>query len=225
VRGIEPDLVAMTKRLFSQEWFTSHNSGLLLIGHFYALVSRENQEQLMALFMKGVNHENNSVRKTAAEVLNTLIPQIPRAPEAELLNVLQELQKDDQDIVKMAGVESLILFAEKLSSSKINSYLIPLFKKFGEASSWRIRFLVAEKITSLGKAFGKEIAQTRLVPLYVGFLKDTESEVRTAALAHLGGFSDLIDTDVVVSKIVPNLSDLATDSFQYVRIALAENLL
>ena len=86
--GLEPDLVAMTKRLFNEEWLTSHNSGTLLIAHFYPLLSRDGQDELMSLFMKAVQHENNSVRKTAAEVLNSLIPQIPKAPEAELLNVL-----------------------------------------------------------------------------------------------------------------------------------------
>ena len=57
----------------------------------------------------------------------------------------------------MSGVESCILFAWKLSSSKVNTYLIPLIKKYGEDKSWRLRYLVAEKIVDIAESFGEEV--------------------------------------------------------------------
>lgn len=175
--------------------------------------------------MRAVEHENISVRKVAAEQLNALIKKIPDAPEGELLSIFQSLQTDNQDIVRMAGVESCILFATKVSASKVNASLVPCIKKYGEDKSWRIRYLVADKIIQVSQAFGKDITTQKLIPLYIQFLQDQESEVRTAAISRLSEFSKIVDTSVIISKIVPQLATLASDSFQYVRIALAENLL
>jgi serine/threonine-protein phosphatase 2A regulatory subunit A len=49
--------------------------------------------------------------------------------------------------------------------------------------------------------------------------------VRTAAAGRLSDFSKIIDAQNIVNKIIPCLKKLQTDSFQYVRSALAENIL
>jgi len=125
----------------------------------------------------------------------------------------------------MAGVESCIRFSQKLSESKINSYCVPFLKKYGEDKSWRIRYLVADKIIDISKAFGEEITISRLLPQYVEFLGDQESEVRTAAITKLSEFIELVPVSAIQNKIIPALPSLQTDTFQYVRIALAENLM
>jgi len=102
--------------------------------------------------------------------LNQLIQKIPDAPEGELLSIFASLQTDQQDIVRMAGVESCILFASKISASQVNAQLVPCIKKFGEDKSWRIRYLVADKIIDIAQAFGPEITKSKLVPLYIQFL-------------------------------------------------------
>lgn len=63
------------------------------------------------------------------------------------------------------------------------------------------------------------------MPFYAGFLKDAESEVRTAAVGRLADFCKILDAQSIIVKIIPNLKDLETDSFTYVRAALAENIL
>ena len=64
-----------------------------------------------------------------------------------------------------------------------------------------------------------------MLPFYAGFLKDAESEVRTAAVGRLADFCKILDAQSIIVKIIPNLKDLETDSFTYVRAALAENIL
>ena len=59
----------------------------------------------------------------------------------------------------MAGVESCIRFASKLPASKISSYLIPFVKKYVEDKSWRLRYLVANKIVDIAGAFGSELTE------------------------------------------------------------------
>ena len=90
-REHESDLVAMIKRLANGDWFTSHMSAALLTPSVYPYVSGAGQRDVFAAFMKAVEHENNSVRKVAAEQLNLLIQKIPDAPEGELLSIFSSL--------------------------------------------------------------------------------------------------------------------------------------
>ena len=77
----------------------------------------------------------------------------------------------------------------------------------------------------LAKGIGVEQAQEALLPYYTLFLKDTESEVRTAAVGRLNEFAQILDAQTIITKVIPNLKHLVNDQFAYVRSALAENIL
>jgi len=64
-----------------------------------------------------------------------------------------------------------------------------------------------------------------LLPYFCSFLKDVESEVRTAAVGRLSDFCKILDPVSIERKIIPCLVDLQNDAFRYVRSALSENLL
>lgn len=49
--------------------------------------------------------------------------------------------------------------------------------------------------------------------------------MRTAASSRLADFCKILDAATIINKIVPCIKKLQTDTFQYVRSALAENLL
>ena len=44
-------------------------------------------------------------------------------------------------------------------------------------------------------------------------------------MGRLADFCKILDAQSIIVKIIPNLKDLETDSFTYVRAALAENIL
>jgi len=77
----------------------------------------------------------------------------------------------------------------------------------------------------LARGIGFEQAREVLLPIYSNFLKDAESEVRTAAVGRLADFCKILDAQAIITKIIPILKDLESDSFTYVRAALAENIL
>ena len=85
-------------------------------------------------------------------------------------------------MVRQYTVESCINFAKKLSTSQIKDNLVPYIEECAKAESWRVRYLIAEKIIDLCKSFGKQIAMGELIGYYVKFLSDIESEVRTVAI-------------------------------------------
>ena len=111
----------------------------------------------------------------------------------------------------MQGIDSCVCLATKLPPSKVNAYLLPYVKKFAEDKSWRIRYLVADRIMDLASSIGYETSKEGLLPYFVSFLSDSESEVRTAAVGRVSDFCKILDADAIISKIVPCLKTLSTD--------------
>lgn len=114
------------------------------------------------------------VRKVASIVLNEMIKLIPKVSETELLNIFSKFFKDEQDSVRMQGIDSCVMFAKHLPQSvlipslsellqKVTAYLLPYIKKFAEDKSWRIRYLVADRIMDLSTGIGFESAKENLL--------------------------------------------------------------
>ncbi len=95
----------------------------------------------------------------------------------------------------------------------MNAYLLPYIKKFAEDKSWRIRYLVADRIMDLATGIGFDQAKDNLLPYFCNFLNDSESEVRTAAVGRISDFCKILDADNIIKKIIPCLKKLSTDQF------------
>jgi serine/threonine-protein phosphatase 2A regulatory subunit A len=95
----------------------------------------------------------------------------------------------------------------------VNQNLLPYIKKFAEDKSWRIRYLVADRIMDLCQGIGLDSAKEQLLPFFCAFLQDSESEVRTAAVSRLSDFCKILDAPSIISKIIPCLKKLQTDTF------------
>jgi serine/threonine-protein phosphatase 2A regulatory subunit A len=93
----------------------------------------------------------------------------------------------------MQGIDSCVQFAHLLPEAKVTAYLLPYIKKFAEDKSWRIRYLVADRIMDLATGIGIQQAIENLLPYFANFLKDVESEVRTAAVGRLSDFCKILD--------------------------------
>lgn len=98
------------------------------------------------------------IRKQASIVLNDMIKLIPKVNETELLAIFSKFYKDEQDSVRMQGIDSIVSFANVLPPNKVQAYLLPYIKKFAEDKSWRIRYLVADRIMKLAQGIGLDQA-------------------------------------------------------------------
>ncbi|CAF5176221.1 unnamed protein product, partial [Rotaria magnacalcarata] len=92
-----------------------------------------------------------------------------------------------------------------------------------EDKSWRVRYVVADKLVELQKAVGSEITKNDLVPAYCSLLKDPEAEVRAAAASKLKDFCNSLPVDtreqIIMSQILPCVKDMVGDMNQHVKSA------
>lgn len=151
VKDFEDEFIGLFTRLIKGDWFTSKVSATMILPSLYPNVSSSGQKGLFKLFSPLCEDSIPQVRKAAAIALTELVLHIPKAPEADLLELFLNFQKDSQDLVKMQGVEALLNFAKVLDSSKFMEYFSTYIKGYAEDKSWRTRYLFANKIDEFGK--------------------------------------------------------------------------
>ena len=93
-----------------------------------------------------------------------MIKLIPKVSETDLLSIFSRFYLDEQDSVRMQGIDSCVGFAKFLKPNQVTSVLLPYIKKFAEDKSWRIRYLVADRIMELADGIGLEAAKEYLTP-------------------------------------------------------------
>jgi len=162
------------------------------------------------------------VRKAASANLKFMIQNTPKYPEAESVGLFQQFCKDEQDPVRFPCIETLLAICQMLPGQKSASYIANFIKMCAEDKSWRMRFVLADKMVELSKVFGMD---EKLAEIFINFLQDAEGEIRTAAVSKCAEFCKLMDSTTIIRKVMPALKKLSTDTLVHVRKALAENLL
>lgn len=66
------------------------------------------------MFIQVSQDDIPQVRKVAATVLNDMIKLMPKVPEQELFKIFGQFFKDEQDSVKMQGIDSCVIFCKHL---------------------------------------------------------------------------------------------------------------
>ena len=208
-------LFEMIKRLMAGDWFTSKLPVASLAPFLFPHSGFKVQQEYLKIFARLSEDPVPQVRKAAAQNLKHLIallPQLEKPPERELLANFDRLSKDEHDSVKILAMDNCLEFLKVLPPTRAAG-LLPFIKSYAESEAWRLRYLVADKIVELAKGGD----QAHLLPYYVKFLDDPESEVRTASVSRLGEFSKMLNGEDIVKKIAPCLKKLSNDTFQYVR--------
>lgn len=114
--------------------------------------------------------------------------------------------------------------------------VVNMVRIFAEDKSWRVRYMIADKLPELCDALGPVATRSDLLPAYTTVLKDAEPEVRTAAAFEVTEFVKRVvalppqsgfnsGLDFAISEIMPIVEQLVTDNAQHVRSALASNII
>lgn len=90
-------------------------------------------------------------------------------------------------------------------------------KACSEDKSWRIRYILADKIAEVGKCLDHDAVMHYLSNYFANFLQDAESEVRTVSASRTADFCKLVDGTTIVKRLLPALKKLSTDPFVHVR--------
>lgn len=68
---------------------------------------------------------------------------------SELLPLFQVVSTDDQDSVRFSSVDSCIALGKKFTPEETRTHLLPTVINLAKDSSWRVRYMVAEKYVNV----------------------------------------------------------------------------
>lgn len=99
--------------------------------------------------------------------------------------------------------------------------MLTFIRSCAEDKSWRMRYMLADKIVDIAKCMDKESVVLNLVDLFANFLQDPEAEIRTIASTRSADFCKFLDSATIIRKVIPALKKLSTDTFVHVRSNIA----
>ncbi|KAM2573341.1 hypothetical protein TB2_005417 [Malus domestica] len=108
----------------------------------------------------------------------------------ELIPFLSE-NNDDDDEVLLAMAEELGVFI---------LYFMMQTCSLDQDKSWRVRYMVMNKLYELCEAVGPETTRSDPVPAYVRLQRDSEAEVRIAVAGKVTKFCRILNLELAFSR-------------------------
>ena len=129
-------LVSMAKRLVGADWFTAKVSAAGMLPELYKLTKHS---EISYLYKELCMDETPMVRRAAAQYLGQLLNTLASKEKAnDLIPVLQQLAKDEQDSVRMLAVSSISNIGPVYGKNPewTKEHLLPLLKDGSTDLSW-----------------------------------------------------------------------------------------
>jgi serine/threonine-protein phosphatase 2A regulatory subunit A len=129
-------LVSMSKRLCGADWFTAKVSAAGMLPELYAVTQNSD---ISYLFKELCVDETPMVRRSAAKHMGAFLKSLGSKEKAnDLIPVLQQLAKDEQDSVRMLAVASLSNVEDTYGKSPewTKEFILPLVKEASTDLSW-----------------------------------------------------------------------------------------
>jgi serine/threonine-protein phosphatase 2A regulatory subunit A len=134
--SVTSTLVSMAKRLVGADWFTAKVSAAGMLPELYTLT---NHSELGYLYKELCMDETPMVRRAASHNLGQFLQTLgSKEKSAELIPVLQQLCKDEQDSVRMLAVASMANVGPAYGKSPdwTKEIFLPLLKDGSTDTSW-----------------------------------------------------------------------------------------
>lgn len=225
---IEKHFIPLIKKLISGDWFTSRTSACGLFSVAYSRSKPETKTELRQKFVHLCQDDTPMVRRAAAGKFSEFAKEVEvENLKADLIPILNNLATDEQDSVRLLAIEATVNVAKLLSMEDVTASLLQTIKTAFDDRSWRVRYMVADKICDLQKSFGPNISRTDITPGFVNLLKDQEAEVKSAACSRVQEFcKNITNTEeqhkVLMTHVMPQIKILVNDPNQNVKSALAK---
>eukprot|EP00529_Nitzschia_sp_RCC80_P011402 CAMPEP_0113514170 /NCGR_PEP_ID=MMETSP0014_2-20120614/40258_1 /TAXON_ID=2857 /ORGANISM="Nitzschia sp." /LENGTH=636 /DNA_ID=CAMNT_0000410633 /DNA_START=329 /DNA_END=2239 /DNA_ORIENTATION=+ /assembly_acc=CAM_ASM_000159 len=216
-------LVSMSKRLVGADWFTAKVSAAGMLPELYDLTKHGD---LLYLYKELCMDETPMVRRSASQYLGKFIEKLASKDKAnELIPVLQQLCKDEQDSVRSLAVASISDIGPAYGKNPewTKEFFLPLIKEGSTDMSWRVRHNLAKSFSGAAIALGFQgnsryvNDQALVMACFASILIDVEAEVRAAAVGHFAQMVHWGGSALFTAHLMPLLPGLADDVVMEVR--------
>lgn len=218
---IQKDVIGLINTISSQEYFTGKVSACYLIRMCYEKAGKE-KEKLRSLYFKLCDDETPLIKRSAAKEFGPLCLVMEKeVVNPDMINYFKKFMTDS-DSVKVIALSSLIQLVKLFQNTDQQRLNVQVVVAASEDKSWRVRHELAKIFPQLIEGFGTQINE--LVPTLGNLIKDSEMEVRLAALEGLTQFIKCVNSEKITICIIPALLSLVNESSQLVKSCVGEAL-
>jgi serine/threonine-protein phosphatase 2A regulatory subunit A len=218
---IQKDIVSMVSYIAGQEYFTGKVSACYMIRMCYEKAGKE-KEKLKNLYFTFCDDETPLIKRTAAKEFGALCLVMEKeVVNPDMINYFRKFMTDS-DSVKVIALTSLIQLVRLFQNTDQQRLNVQVVVAASEDKSWRVRHELAKIFPLLIEGFGVQINE--LVPTLGNLIKDSEMEVRLAALEGLPQVIKSVNSEKVSICIIPALLSLSNESSHLVKNCIGESL-
>lgn len=218
---IQKDVMAMINNISSQEYFTGKVSACYLIRMCYEKAGKE-KEKLRALYFKLCDEETPLIKRSAAKEFGPLCLVMEKeVVNPDMMNIFKKFMLDS-DTVKVIALSSLIQLVKLFQNTDLQRLNVQVVVAASEDKSWRVRHELAKIFPLIIDSFGVQLNE--LIPTLGNLIKDSETEVRLAALEGLTQVIKHVSPEKITICIIPALLSLNNESNNQVKCCIGESL-
>ncbi len=210
------EMIPLIRTLAGSDYSSARISACALFTGSYGKLTPEQQGDLLKLFLELAHDDTPMVRRAAATHLGTFTDTVSSSnDQEELFKLFDFLVKDEHDSVRQMTFDSAVQLL-KLRPTQLN-----VIKSCASDRSWRVRYTVAENMDRICEAV---VSSEELVPGFLSWLSDAESEVRSIAVMKLPVLISKLPEAITLSQVIPALEPLTKDASPHVKFALMQSI-
>ena len=205
----------------AQENFTGRVSAVYLIRMVYQK-SGKDKEKLRSLYFKLCDEDLPLIKRAAAKEFGQLCMVMEKeVVNPDMINYFKKFM-NESDSIRVLLLSSLVHLVKLFQNSDLQRINVQVVVAASDDKSWRVRHELAKIFPQLIDGFGSQIHE--LVPTFASLIKDSETEVKIAALEGLDTVIRNVSSEKVIICIIPAILSLSSEGSAHVKSLIGESL-
>ena len=223
VSEVENDLMSMINNLYISEDINQKKSAMNLLIFLFKDLNKNNKALALNYFDKFVVDNSISIRK---ELLNEITEITLLLSIDYIKKLINTILKDKNDSMRIDIINIIMSIKQHPNINDFINVIYELIPKLAEDTNWRVRLTVTDKLNDILNFpnIDNKFKQT-CVNIFAQLVEDPEPEIRNICCLRLEEITKILKNENNFDKILQNLRKLEKDQKNFVRGALAANIL
>jgi serine/threonine-protein phosphatase 2A regulatory subunit A len=211
---IYSQILPIIYNISNQENFTGRVSACYMVRMVYQKAGKD-KEKLRSLYFKLCDEDLPLTKRAAAKEFGHLCMVMEKeVVNPDMINYFKKFM-NESDSIRVLLLSSLVQLVKLFQNTDLQRINVQVVVAASDDKSWRVRHELARIFPSLIEGFGSQINE--LVPTFANLIKDSETEVKIAALEGLEIVIKSISSEKVTVCIIPAILSLANESSFHVK--------
>ena len=223
VSDVENYLMSMINDLYTSDDINQKKSAMTLLIFLFKDLNESNKTLALNYFDKYLVDNSIYIRK---ELLNKITEITLLLSIDYIKKLINTILKDKNDSMRIDIINIIMSIRQHPKINEFIDVIYDLIPKLAEDTNWRVRLTVSDKLNDILNFpnIDNKFRQTS-INIFAKLIEDTEPEIRNICCLRLEEICKILKNENGFDIILQNLRKLEKDQKNYVRGALASNVL